>query len=166
MEHLWAPWRNNYVSQTTGRNTATLFADIAKSNDDEENLVVLRGKSCFGILNRYPYNTGHLMVVPYRVTGKIEELGDDEILELMNMMRYLKTVLTTAFAPHGFNIGINLGAAAGAGIVEHMHLHLVPRWRSDSNFMTTTADTRIHPSDLGQVYAKVKQVIAETPAST
>jgi ATP adenylyltransferase len=155
MEHLWAPWRNLYVQDTQAR--GDVFAEIAASNEDEKNRVLVRGKSCFALLNVYPYNTGHLMVVPYRATSALEDLGDDELLELMTMLKTMKRALTAAIEPHGFNIGINLGAAAGAGIEAHLHVHLVPRWRNDSNFMTTTADTRVHPADLAEVYAKLRE---------
>jgi ATP adenylyltransferase len=155
MEHLWAPWRNLYV-QHPQEKSGDVFAEIAQSSDDETNLVLARGKSCFSLLNIYPYNTAHLMVVPYRATGDLDELGDEELLELMTMVRRMKAAVTAAFAPHGFNVGINIGAAAGAGIANHLHIHVVPRWRGDSNFMTTTAETRVHPSDLVQVYTLIR----------
>ena len=163
MEHLWAPWRSDYVSRPGG-NTATLFSDLAASNEDEKNLILLRGKACFGILNRYPYNTGHLMVVPYRVTPSLEDLSDDELLEMMNMIRHLKAVIFKAFKPQGYNVGINIGSVAGAGVVAHLHIHLVPRWKTDSNFMTTTAETRVHPCDLAGVYKQLKAVMDGAPS--
>ena len=156
MEHLWAPWRNLYVSRTSAE-TGDVFTEIARGTDDETNHVLARGKSCFAVLNLYPYGTGHLMIVPYRATGALEDLADDELLEMMTMLKRMKAALTAAFHPHGFNVGINLGAAAGAGIEAHLHIHLVPRWRNDANFMTTTAETRVHPSDLESVYAAVKK---------
>jgi len=156
MEHLWAPWRNLYV-QDTQRNGADVFARIAQSSDDEASFVLARGKSCFAVLNVYPYNTGHLMIIPYRVTGALEDLSDDETLEMMTMLKRMKAAVTAAFHPQGFNIGINLGAAAGAGIEQHLHIHLVPRWRTDANFMTVTAETRVHPNDLATVYAAIKK---------
>lgn len=156
MEHLWAPWRNLYVKHPQEAK-GDVFAEIANSSDDEGNLVLARGKSCFGVLNIYPYNTAHLMVVPYRATGALEDLSDDELLELMTMLKQMKAAVTAAFSPQGFNVGINLGAAAGAGIDQHLHVHLVPRWRGDSNFMTTTAETRVHPTDLATVYAAIKK---------
>jgi ATP adenylyltransferase len=159
MEHLWAPWRNLYVGHPQG-NKGNVFADIAQSSDDEANLVLARGKTCFALLNLYPYNTAHLMVVPYRATGDLDELDDAELLELMTMLRRMKQAVTAALHPHGFNVGINIGAAGGAGIAEHLHIHLVPRWRGDSNFMTTTAETRVHPSDLTQVYRLIREKLA------
>ncbi len=156
MEHLWAPWRNLYVKHPQ-ESRGDVFAEIARSTDDEANYVLIRGKGCFAVLNIYPYNTGHLMVVPYRATGAMEDLSDDELLEIMTMLKQMKAAVTAAFAPHGFNVGINLGPAAGAGIAEHLHVHLVPRWRGDANFMTTTAETRVHPSDLASVYAMIRK---------
>jgi len=156
MEHLWAPWRNLYV-QDPQKISGNIFARIAASTDDEANHVLLRGKSCFAVLNVYPYNSGHLMIIPYRETGALEDLSDDETLEMMTMLKKLKAALTAAFQPHGFNVGINLGAAAGAGIEQHLHIHLVPRWRNDANFMTTTAETRVHPNDLDVVYQAIKK---------
>jgi ATP adenylyltransferase len=156
MEHLWAPWRNTYVKDGT-KHEGNIFGRIAQGTDDEANFVLTRGKACFAILNLYPYNTGHLMILPYRQTGALEDLSDDETLEMMTMLKRMKAAITAAFRPDGFNVGINLGAAAGAGIEQHLHIHLVPRWRNDANFMTTTAETRIHPSDLPSVFAAIKK---------
>ena len=155
MEHLWAPWRNQYVANPQDKAGGDVFAEIARSSDDETNHVLARGKSCFAVLNKFPYATGHVMIVPYQAVTSLEELSDDETLEIMTMLKRMKAALTAAFQPHGFNVGINLGAAAGAGIECHLHVHLVPRWRNDANFMTTTAQTRVHPSDLATTYAQV-----------
>ena len=159
MEHLWAPWRNQYVACPQGEAGGDVFAEIARSSDDENNHVLARGKSCYAVLNRYPYGTGHLMIVPYRAVAALEDLSDDELLEIMTMLKRMKAALTAAFHPHGFNVGINLGAAAGAGIESHLHVHLVPRWRNDANFMTTTAQTRVHPNALDSVYADLKKLL-------
>jgi ATP adenylyltransferase len=156
MEHLWAPWRNLYVKHPQ-ETKGDVFAQIAQSTDDDVNYVLARGKSCYAVLNLYPYNTAHLMIVPYRATGDLDDLGDDELLELMTLLKRMKAAVTAAYGPHGFNVGINIGAAGGAGIAEHLHIHLVPRWRGDANFMTTTAETRVHPSDLPSVYATIKK---------
>jgi ATP adenylyltransferase len=130
------------------KHEGNIFARIAQSTDDEAHFVLARGKSCFAVLNIFPYNTGHLMIIPYRETGALEDLSDDELLEMMTMLKRLKAAVSAAFSPQGFNVGINLGVAAGAGIEQHLHIHLVPRWKGDANFMTTTADTRVHPNDL------------------
>jgi ATP adenylyltransferase len=159
MEHLWAPWRKAYV-QTTAGTLSEVFSEIARSTEDEKNHVLLRGKACFAVLNAFPYNTGHCLVIPYKVTGEIEELADDELHETLAVLKKMKAAITAAFQPQGYNVGLNLGAAAGAGIAQHLHWHLVPRWRQDSNFMTTTANTRIHPSDLDEVYRVLKSQLA------
>jgi ATP adenylyltransferase len=156
MEHLWAPWRNTYVQRPGGK-LDDVFAEIGRSSDDEANHVLARGKSCFALLNLYPYNTGHLMIVPYRVARDLEDLDEGEWVEIMAMLQRMKAAITAAFKPHGFNVGINIGAAGGAGIETHLHVHLVPRWSGDANFMTTTAGTRVHPSDLAGVYAALKK---------
>ena len=156
MEHLWAPWRNPYVSKIAGTG-GDIFAEIARSSDDEANHVLVRGKSCFALLNRFPYSSGHLMVVPYRAVRDLDDLSDDETLELMTMIKRMKAVLTAVFRPDGFNIGINLGKASGAGIESHLHVHLVARWLPDANFMTTVAGTRVHPSDLDGTYQEIKK---------
>ena len=156
MEHLWAPWRNSYIKDTQKRG-GNVFSEIAQSSDDEANFVLTRGKSCFAVLNIYPYNTGHLMIIPYKLTGDLDDLSDDETLEMLTMLKRLKTALTAAFNPQGYNVGLNIGAVAGAGIDQHLHLHLVPRWRGDANFMTVTAETRVHPSDLPGIYAAIKK---------
>ena len=158
MEHLWASWRNLYVNRPS-ETRGDVFAEIARSSDDQANHVLARGKSCFAVLNLYPYNTAHLMIVPYRTVPDLEDLSDDELLELMTMLKRMKAAVTEAFHPHGFNVGINLGIAAGAGIEQHLHVHLVPRWRNDANFMTVTAGTRVHPNDLETIYATLKKLL-------
>lgn len=158
MEHLWAPWRNSYVTQKSPPD-AELFAKIGQSTDDATNHVLARSKSCFAVLNAFPYNSGHLMIVPYRQLSQIEELSDDEWLDLVGLLKKMKAALTETMHPHGFNVGFNLGSAAGAGIVSHLHLHLVPRWNNDANFMATTAGTRIHPNDLDGIYKQLTAVL-------
>jgi ATP adenylyltransferase len=159
MEHLWAPWRNHYVSDS-GKNADDLFYRIGQSADDEENLVVHRGKACYVMLNRFPYNAGHALVIPYRPVAELELLADAEAADLWRAVTLTVSALRRAFAPQGFNIGVNLGAVAGAGLPDHLHVHAVPRWRDDVNFMTATAGTRVHPNALGQVYATLKQAFA------
>ncbi len=156
MEHLWAPWRNLYVKDES-KHEGGIFARIAQSSDDQANFVLARGKACFAVLNIYPYNSGHTMVIPYRETGALEDLSPDEIGEMMALIVRVKAAMTAAFRPDGFNIGLNLGGAAGAGIDQHLHFHIVPRWRGDANFMATTAGTRVHPTDLPSVYAALRK---------
>jgi ATP adenylyltransferase len=156
MEHLWAPWRNNYVNDT-GKNADDLFYHIGQSADDEKNLVVHRGKSCYVMLNRFPYNAGHSLVIPYRPVAELPLLADDETTDLWRTVTLTVSALKRAFAPPGFNIGVNIGACAGAGLPGHLHVHIVPRWHDDVNFMTATADTRVHPNKLSNVHTALKQ---------
>lgn len=156
MEHLWAPWRNAYVTKKEPT-PADLFTQLAASSNDAEDFILARSKCSFAVLNRYPYNAGHTMVVPYREVADLDELGDDEILDLMNLVKKVKTAMTATMRPQGFNLGINVGEAAGAGVAAHLHVHIVPRWSNDANFMTTTSGCRIHPSDLPKVYELLKE---------
>ncbi|SDU16689.1 ATP adenylyltransferase [Verrucomicrobium sp. GAS474] len=157
MEHLWAPWRKAYVQDAaTPRGEIFLRLGQAPEADDEANGIVLRGKGFYAVLNRFPYNTAHTLVVPYRVVSTLEELSEDEQMEGLRLLLRLKAAITAAFHPQGFNIGVNLGAAAGAGIEAHLHWHIVPRWGGDSNFMTSVGDTRVHPNDLAAVWKLLK----------
>jgi len=163
MEHLWAPWRNRYVGGAE-KPAERLFFEIGQSTDDAANLVIARSKSCYAVLNRYPYNSGHTLVVPYREVADLEGLSDQETLDLWGLVNRVTAALRTAFTPHGFNIGANLGAAAGAGLPRHLHIHVVPRWEHDANFMTATAETRVHPQDLQEVHAKLGALLAAPSA--
>jgi ATP adenylyltransferase len=163
MEHLWAPWRNTYV--THGVSDADLFSRLAASTEDEAHHILLRSKASYAVLNAFPYNAGHLMVVPYRVVTDLDELSPDELLDLFAVLQKAKVAVTRAYRPHGFNVGINLGAAAGAGVPKHLHIHLVPRWSHDANFMTTAGGTRVHPSDLATVYRDLRAALAAPEAS-
>lgn len=158
MEHLWAPWRNAYVTSNEEIiDRAHLFKTIGQSSDDETHFVYLRSKSVFALLNRFPYNAGHTLVVPYREVGELKDLSDDEQKDLWNTVNQVTALMQKAFRPDGFNIGVNLGSAAGAGIPHHLHAHVVPRWQNDVNFMTTQAETRIHPAELETIYCQLKE---------
>ena len=142
---LWAPWRIEFIR---GEKEDTCFlCDNAQANPDspEEPLIIYRGKTCFVIVNRYPYNSGHMMAAPYRHIGDIEKLTVEERHELMDLCVDCKKVLKAAMYPDAFNVGFNLGHAAGAGVAEHLHMHIVPRWNGDTNFMPVLADTRCVP---------------------
>jgi ATP adenylyltransferase len=154
MEHLWAPWRNRYVTgeEKPGED---LFLKIAQSNDDAAHFVLTRTKASFAVLNRYPYNLGHLMVCPYREVDDLSSLSAQESSDLWTLVNRMTQTLKKTLKPDGFNIGLNLGSAAGAGVPKHLHVHVVPRWVNDANFMTPIGATRIHPGDLPSVYAKL-----------
>lgn len=161
MEHLHAPWRIEYIlAPKTPPGEASVFKRIADDSDDEGNLVVLRSRSCYALLNNYPYNGGHLMVVPYRQVAGLEDLTDEEMLEVMQVARRCMAALRRAMKPDGFNLGFNLGRVAGAGIVEHLHLHIVPRWLGDTNFMPVLAGTTVLPEALKDVAARLRAALA------
>ena len=141
MEHLWAPWRIEYIlSDKTGE---CVLCQNPSEDQDKENYILYRGEKNFVILNKYPYNPGHLMICPYRHTSSMEELNDEELLEHYQIVRRSITTLRRVFKPEGFNIGMNLGRTAGAGIDEHIHTHIVPRWNGDANFMPVIGKTRV-----------------------
>ncbi|MGA4644495.1 HIT family protein [Limisphaera sp. 4302-co] len=160
MEVLHAPWRIRYIlAPKPPAGDGSLFTRIAQSNDDEANLVVARDRTCFALLNRYPYNGGHLMVVPYRQVAELGELSLEELTDLMRLTQRCVAALKRLMNPDGFNIGLNQGRAAGAGIEEHLHLHIVPRWVGDTNFMPVLADTKVLPEALSETAARLREVL-------
>ena len=142
---LWAPWRIEYI--TRPRKEGCIFCAIAAGEDQQE-LLVERGDRCFTVLNAFPYASGHVMAAPYRHVAGLEELDDDELLGLMHLTRRAMRALREAMSPDGFNAGLNLGVEAGAGVADHLHMHVVPRWQGDTNFMPVLADTRVLPQAL------------------
>jgi len=153
MEHLWAPWRIEYIlSDKTGE---CVLCQNPREDQDRENYILYRGENNFVILNKYPYNPGHLMICPYRHTSSMEDLNDEELLEHYQIVRRSITTLRRVFKPEGFNIGMNLGRTAGAGIDEHIHTHIVPRWNGDTNVMHVLSDTRVVPEALAATYDKL-----------
>ena len=164
MESLHAPWRIEYILAPKPLQDDSLFSRIAQSNDDESNYVIARGRSCFALLNTYPYTGGHLMIVPYKQVQDFENLNDDEMLELLKLTRRCQRALTCVMKPHGFNVGINLGKVAGAGIVEHLHIHVVPRWDGDTNFMPVLANTSVVPQALKDIAAQLRKALTSEPS--
>ncbi len=158
MERLWSPWRLKYVS-STGQPCACVFCE-ALTRDDPGALVLHRGRTAFVILNLFPYNSGHLMVVPNRHIATLASASHDELCELIDLTRLAEQALTEVYAPQGLNVGMNLGRSAGAGIVDHMHVHVVPRWNGDTNFMTVVGEARVLPEDLEQAAARLRPVFA------
>ena len=161
MEPLHAPWRIEYILAPKPALDESLFTRIAQSNEDEVNLVVARERTCFALLNRYPYAGGHWMVVPYKQTPDFDGLTDDEVSDLMKLARRCQKALRQVMKPDGFNIGLNLGKCAGAGIHEHLHLHIVPRWNGDTNFMPVIAGITVVPQALGELAAKLRAALAQ-----
>jgi ATP adenylyltransferase len=160
MESLHAPWRIEYILAPKPALEASLFTRIAQSNDDEAHHVLARDRTCFALLNRYPYTGGHLMVVPYRQVADLGELTPDELRDLMVLTGRCQQALASVMKPDGFNIGMNLGKCAGAGIVEHLHLHVVPRWNGDTNFMPVLAATNVVPQALRELAAQLRAALA------
>ncbi len=154
MERIWAPWRIRYIER--GKVEGCFLCDKPKENKDAQNYILHRGQKNFVILNSYPYNPGHLMVAPYRHVDSLEELTDEELREHYEMVRHSLEVLRKVFKPGGFNIGMNLGRVAGAGIDDHIHTHVVPRWAGDTNFMPVIDDVRVIPQALAECYEKLK----------
>ena len=139
---LWAPWRIEYITDTT-QNEGCVFCERIAGETDRKNLIVYRGETAFVIMNKYPYNNGHLLIVPYQHTSDMGALKDSERLELFQLLERSQAVLSKTMHPQGFNIGMNVGRLAGAGIVEHLHFHVVPRWGGDTNFMPIVGHTKV-----------------------
>lgn len=159
METLWSPWRHEYINATGSENSkrACLFCSATKDPaEDESNLVVARGHENFVMLNRYPYTGGHLMIAPYAHVGSLTDAARATTDEMMELAKRCESALREVYKPEGFNLGMNLGRVAGAGVADHIHLHLVPRWGGDTNFMSTVADTRVLPEDLAMTYRKLR----------
>ncbi|WP_457750507.1 HIT family protein [Thermococcus sp.] len=157
MRVLWAPWRIEYIRSP--KHDGCIFCDFPKENRDEERLILYRGEYSFVIMNNYPYNPGHVMIAPYRHVGRWEDLTDEELLEIMKLSQMMIKVLKKVMSPQGFNMGVNLGRVAGAGIDDHVHLHIVPRWNGDTNFMPVIADTKVIPESLEEAYKELKKAI-------
>ena len=158
MKRIWAPWRLKYVAKADNtKNSSCLFCDKYNSTDDKENYVIYKGKYSFALLNIYPYNNGHLMVAPKRHIADISALDSDERVEFFDLIIKMKDIVSSILNPQGFNIGMNCGSAAGAGIADHIHMHIVPRWAGDTNFMTTVNATRVIPQSLDEFYEILKE---------
>lgn len=162
VEALWAPWRVEYF-QAEHRTGQDFLTEAAQSDDDAAHLVITRGKSAFLIMNKYPYSAGHLMAVPYRKTNRMEDLAEGEILELWELAIRAQKLLAEAVKAQGFNIGWNLGKAAGAGVEDHLHIHIVPRWVGDSNFIAVIGGTRVIPEGLRPLYDRLMKIQCELP---
>jgi ATP adenylyltransferase len=161
MDTLHAPWRIEYILSPKPELKEGLFTRIAQSSDDEENLVIARDRTCFALLNRYPYVGGHLMTVPYKEVADLHGLTDEELADLWKLTRRCLAALTAVMKPDGFNVGINLGKVAGAGIVEHLHIHVVPRWNGDTNFMPVLANTTVLPEALKEIATKLRTALGK-----
>ena len=156
MDYLWTPWRYQYVT-SAGKPDRCVLCEAAATEDDREFLVVYRGPKAFVILNRYPYTNGHVMIVPYQHVSTLQELSDETLTEMIRLAKTTERHLRGLYHPDGLNMGLNLGKSAGAGIAEHLHLHMLPRWTGDTNFMTVVGETRVMPEDLDVTWARLRE---------
>lgn len=155
MKRLWAPWRMEYILSEIEGTEGCIFCDFPKEDQDEKNLITYRTEKCFVIMNKYPYNNGHVMVVPYMHTGDLLQLDDTVMLNMQQTIRKSIQVLNNVMHPHGLNIGMNLGRTAGAGIDEHLHYHIVPRWTGDTNFMPVVGEAKVISESLKASWKKI-----------
>jgi ATP adenylyltransferase len=158
MERLWSPWRMEYIRQASSGEEpeGCLFCTVAAAGDDEASMILGRGEHAFVLMNAFPYNPGHVMVAPYRHVGDAEKLNDDELLDVGRLQQAALRALREEMAPHGYNVGMNLGRVAGAGIPDHVHWHVVPRWNGDTNFTTVLGQTRVLPESLDDTFRKLR----------
>jgi ATP adenylyltransferase len=160
VDRLYTPWRFDYIKgasgEKTGAGTACVFCAVSSPGDDESRFILRRARRNFVVLNIYPYTSGHLMVVPFEHTADFAALDKETSDEMMDLAKRAQGILEEVYRPHGFNLGMNLGRAAGAGVSDHLHLHVLPRWTGDANFMTTVGETRVIPEDLRATYEKLR----------
>jgi ATP adenylyltransferase len=161
MDHLWSPWRYRYVTKGSPEDVCIFCAKAAASND-RENLIVLRAERNFILLNLFPYTNGHLMIAPYEHVADLEHARPETLAEMMRLTGRAEKALRELYHPDGINIGMNIGAAAGAGIAGHIHMHALPRWTGDTNFMTAIAETRVLPEDLSTTYERLKSALEKS----
>lgn len=155
MERLWAPWREKFI--LCEKEPGCFLCRTSREKQDRKNLILFRGEKCFVILNRYPYNNGHLMIAPFRHVGKLEELRDEELTEIWKTAQLCVRALKSGLKPKGINLGMNLGKVSGAGVGDHIHLHIVPRWQGDTNFMPIFAETKVISVGLSNTYRLLKK---------
>lgn len=155
MDKLWAPWRVKYVTELIDKTRSCVFCRILKEHNDKKNLIFVRQAKSYAVLNLFPYNNGHILILPNRHVADLGELTDEESADLWRLVNYAKTLLDKTIKPGGYNVGINLGRVAGAGFPGHLHVHVVPRWKGDVNFMPVVAQTKVISQSLKVLYAKV-----------
>jgi ATP adenylyltransferase len=161
MDYIWTPWRYQYMAQVTSdEQPECVFCDALARNNDAETLIAHRGAKNFVILNRFPYTSGHVMIVPYAHVAELNLCDAETLNEMMQLAQRVEKIFRENYKPDGMNLGMNLGRAAGAGVAGHLHLHALPRWFGDSNFMTVTGETRVHPEDLKVTYERLSKGLA------
>jgi ATP adenylyltransferase len=158
MDYLWTPWRYRYIADAS-KDDRCIFCDALGADDDRRTLIVLRGAKNFIILNRYPYTSGHVMVVPYEHVADLTAVDSATLAEMMTLTQRVQSALARTYHPEGYNLGMNLGRAAGAGVIGHLHLHVLPRWGGDANFMTVVGETRVEPEDLATTYDRLHKAL-------
>jgi len=159
MDYLWTPWRYRYIADAS-KDEGCFFCDALAANDDAKTHIVFRGAKNFVLLNRFPYTTGHVMVVPYAHVAELSATEPDTLADMMRIAQRVQSALEKTYHPQGYNLGMNLGRAAGAGVVGHLHLHVLPRWSGDANFMTVVGETRVEPEDLSTTWEKLRKALA------
>ena len=163
MDHLWAPWRMEYILESQEPNPVCIFCNKPAEKDDEKNLIAYRSRHCFVMLNKFPYNNGHLMIIPFKHEADLTQLNDEIVIDLHHTLSKSIQVLRQIMHPHGLNIGVNVGRTAGAGIEDHLHYHLVPRWNGDTNFMPVLAGTKVLSEALSKTWEKLNQTFSGFP---
>jgi ATP adenylyltransferase len=164
MKQMWSPWRSQYIQSFNKparkrKKGESLFTEALRARNDDKHGIVIRGKHCFVIMNRFPYNAGHLMIVPYRKSISIQELTPEELLEVMETAQRAMRALDTIMKPQGYNFGANVGRASGAGIDDHIHFHVVPRWNGDTNFMPVLSDTKVISEEIAETAKKLRHLM-------
>jgi ATP adenylyltransferase len=160
MDYLWTPWRYRYIADAS-KDEGCIFCDALVANDDAKTHIVFRGDKNFVLLNRFPYTTGHVMVVPHAHVADLSTAEPETLADMMRIAQRVQSALEKTYHPHGYNLGMNLGRAAGAGVLGHLHLHVLPRWSGDANFMTVVGETRVEPEDLSTTYEKLRKAMAD-----
>jgi ATP adenylyltransferase len=164
MDYLWTPWRYAYVTAAE-KVSGCIFCELPKIADDSKTHIVYRGKHCFVVLNTFPYTPGHVMIVPFAHLDELQKLPAEAATEMMNLSQRMEGVLRRLYTPDGVNLGMNIGKAAGAGVAGHIHMHVLPRWVADSNFISVVGETRILPETLEMTYQRVKGALASSASS-
>ena len=162
MNTLWAPWRMGYLQGDTNTPLGCIFCRAVETDQDENQLILHRSEKAIIMLNRYPYSNGHMMIVPVQHLASLEDLDSETMKDITDMTQVALRTLRTAYAPEGFNVGVNIGKAAGAGVPDHVHVHVLPRWQGDTNFMTSIAETRVVPETLPVTLNRLRDIISET----
>ncbi len=160
-KNLWAPWRIPYIQGLDNKNECFICHDLKNKKDDDENLILWRTENCIVILNRFPYNNGHLLIAPTRHIPDLQQASEQELLEMTKLIREAQKALSLVIKPHGFNVGMNFGRCAGAGLPGHLHIHIVPRWDGDTNFINVCSNTNVISQSLSELLEQLKQVSSE-----